>query len=664
GEMAGKLDEERFLAFLQRFCADHKEQIGEDDPLPFKLVTYYLLEVEARAECMDWAIQYLEKSECPVGLASHIAHSVAEDILNTDLSRHIEADSDPPQLKADSLARDVFNKVHEVCNRWSQSLPVFNQSERQLEVSTYYIKNTRRKMEDRHVVLPDLNSLFGFKDAVDQSYFAVFDGHGGVDASVYAATHLHHNIVNHPNFNDDLETAMRHGFTDTDAKFVAKAARESIRSGSTGVCTILRDGTLHVAWLGDSQAMLVKNGSQFTLMEPHKPEREDEKKRIEELGGCVVWYGAWRVNGSLSVSRAIGDADHKPYISGEPDYASFPIGGSDDYIVLACDGLWDTVTPNDLVHIVHEHIKETNDYNSVAKKLVETARDNGSNDNITVVVVFLRRDIGTPSGGEAEKEAEGQQKDSGDHNSAAPPDNSQGEDQGNTDQSGGSNINQSGDSNTHNTQMNSNNSLQYNTVSKELNSTLLLHANTSETDGNNNFPSKPKNRNNFHHYGGTNHNFDSSHFELGAMDSAITSINNRPPIGRVGNHKIKLPKITSSSSRPDGGVELFGGIMAHKVTLGSREESNRVAMNNNINSRPQDCATTTTTAKLDLNPPLRKYSGNAPLNKDDLSSHTPLPDIQTTEATSTIYGSRSPELFVHQEAKKSFRPRKSRLFRI
>jgi len=42
-------------------------------------------------------------------------------------------------------------------------------------------------------------------------------------------------------------------------------------------------------------------------MNPHKPEREDEKKRIEEMGGCVVWFGAWRVNGSLAVSRAIGD---------------------------------------------------------------------------------------------------------------------------------------------------------------------------------------------------------------------------------------------------------------------------------------------------------------------------------------------------------------------
>lgn len=33
---------------------------------------------------------------------------------------------------------------------------------------------------------------------------------------------------------------------------------------------------------------------------------QDEKQRIEALGGCVIWFGTWRVNGSLSVSRAIG----------------------------------------------------------------------------------------------------------------------------------------------------------------------------------------------------------------------------------------------------------------------------------------------------------------------------------------------------------------------
>ena len=52
---------------------------------------------------------------------------------------------------------------------------------------------------------------------------------------------------------------------------------------------------------------MCKGGQFVELMDPHKPQREDEKKRIEESGGVIVWYGAWRVNGVLSVARAIGD---------------------------------------------------------------------------------------------------------------------------------------------------------------------------------------------------------------------------------------------------------------------------------------------------------------------------------------------------------------------
>lgn len=55
---------------------------------------------------------------------------------------------------------------------------------------------------------------------------------------------------------------------------------------------------------------------------------QDEKERIEALGGCVVYFGAWRVNGNLSVSRAIGDVEHKPYISGEPCVSEFTLEGN------------------------------------------------------------------------------------------------------------------------------------------------------------------------------------------------------------------------------------------------------------------------------------------------------------------------------------------------
>ena len=64
--------------------------------------------------------------------------------------------------------------------------------------------------------------------------------------------------------------------------------------------------------------MLCRDGKVVELMKPHKPQNEDEKQRIEAAEGVVVWYGAWRVNGILSVARAIGDRKLKQWVIGDP----------------------------------------------------------------------------------------------------------------------------------------------------------------------------------------------------------------------------------------------------------------------------------------------------------------------------------------------------------
>jgi len=45
----------------------------------------------------------------------------------------------------------------------------------------------------------------------------------------------------------------------------------------------------------------------MALSDDHKPNRADERSRIEAAGGVVVWAGTWRVGGVLAVSRAFGD---------------------------------------------------------------------------------------------------------------------------------------------------------------------------------------------------------------------------------------------------------------------------------------------------------------------------------------------------------------------
>lgn len=103
----------------------------------------------------------------------------------------------------------------------------------------------------------------------------------------------------------------------------------------------------------------------------------------------MLWL---QTHGLVSVCCfSTGDAEHKPYICGDADSASTVLDGSEDYLILACDGFYDTVNPDEAVKVVADHLKENNgDSSMVAHKLVASARDAGSSDNITVIVVFLR----------------------------------------------------------------------------------------------------------------------------------------------------------------------------------------------------------------------------------------------------------------------------------
>ncbi|XP_071499786.1 protein phosphatase 1F-like [Diadema antillarum] len=385
----------KFKLFLEEFTAKHKGPITADDPLPFRLVTYRLTPDEIEGECIEWTMEYLfGLNHCPPLYAAAIAKATVEAVLASDISSYEdERDEEGKLVEANGFARFVFSTVHRICEEWNASMPPVETSPGIHQISLQAIRNTRRKMEDKHVVLQDVTSMFKSRlknpDGKPRAFYAVYDGHGGVDASYYAAAHLHLHTIFQPDFTESPTNALKKAFNETDEAFIQKASREGLRSGTTGVAVVVEPDTVHLAWLGDSQAVLMRDGKAVTIMDPHKPDREDEKKRIEELGGCVVWFGAWRVNGSLAVSRSIGDPDYKPYVSSDADTAILPLDGTEECIILACDGLWDVVTPEDACSTIMDYIKSGSDLSGVATKLVSMAKDSRSNDNITVLVVFL-----------------------------------------------------------------------------------------------------------------------------------------------------------------------------------------------------------------------------------------------------------------------------------
>ena len=124
----------------------------------------------------------------------------------------------------------------------------------------------------------------------------------------------------------------------------------------------------------------------ISLTVDHKPDLPGERARIEALGGRVVSYDVPRVQGVLSMSRSLGDAPLKPFVTAEPRIAEGVLGRGNDIAIIACDGLWDVLTSEEAVAIARNAAGPE----EAARLLQATALERGSMDNITVIVLDLK----------------------------------------------------------------------------------------------------------------------------------------------------------------------------------------------------------------------------------------------------------------------------------
>ena len=148
-----------------------------------------------------------------------------------------------------------------------------------------------------------------------------------------------------------------------------------------------------MAWCGDTQFCIVKNGKLDFITKTHSPNNEQEKARIEKNGGSVSHVSnVWRLNGSLGVARSFGDVDYQTYgLTCEPDTKYIELDGSEDYFILGCDGLWESLDIASLCDTIYE---QRNNVDDMAEYLVKLAKENGSSDNITAIFVLLRDNLG------------------------------------------------------------------------------------------------------------------------------------------------------------------------------------------------------------------------------------------------------------------------------
>ncbi|CAI5482709.1 unnamed protein product [Closterium sp. Yama58-4] len=204
-------------------------------------------------------------------------------------------------------------------------------------------KGRREFMEDAYQAIPQFGTTPG------NAFFGVFDGHGGTMAARFAAGNIAGNVLKAAQQGaESPEAALVEGFKETDKQFL----QQNLGSGSAVVTCWAAPGSLHVAHAGDCRAVLCRKGAASVLTSDHKASREDERDRIENLGGHVDNFtGTWRVQGVLAVTRGLGDANYKEYITPEPEVVHVPVTRDCDFLIMASDGLWDVVTNQEAVDI-------------------------------------------------------------------------------------------------------------------------------------------------------------------------------------------------------------------------------------------------------------------------------------------------------------------------
>lgn len=254
------------------------------------------------------------------------------------------------------------------------------------------LQGRRPNMEDRHVAtqVSDEEKLVG-----------VFDGHGGIGAAEYAAATLTQNFKT--NKAQTTTEKLIKAFETTDKNFLTGYQFQKDDSGTTAVVAVVNRATkkITIAHAGDSRALLIRNGKKMYATKDHKPNTLEERQRIERSGGSVltnnkggrVVYMNPRkpMDGVslLAVSRAIGDRKHKTVgVIATPDIREIGTQKG-DIVVLACDGVFDVMSNQEVVNFVNKKFDQQENPTSIARALVSEAYNKNSRDNISALIVQI-----------------------------------------------------------------------------------------------------------------------------------------------------------------------------------------------------------------------------------------------------------------------------------
>ena len=284
-------------------------------------------------------------------------------------------------------------------------------------------------LQGRRHTIEDFHSIHLYPEI---QFYGMFDGHTGNVASKYAASTLFDRLVRHlpglqvspdneSDWKAEVEKNVSQAFQETHEGFLEALALAPTmdQSGTTATALLVTSNVIVVASLGDSRAVLSSTDedgrlSGIQLTNDHVASDPRERAMVVERGGSVFSTtsgGLERVNGTLAITRSIGDAALAPMLSRIPDVTSMTRDeirklcgnmqrGLPCFVVLASDGLWDVMSNQEAVDMVANVVAayDSTDrvswnnggaFQEAAEVLAVDAFVRGSTDNIGVCVVAI-----------------------------------------------------------------------------------------------------------------------------------------------------------------------------------------------------------------------------------------------------------------------------------
>lgn len=224
----------------------------------------------------------------------------------------------------------------------------------------------------------------------------------GNRASIFSGENLHNIVACQEAFaKGDYANALKDGFLSTDRSLLHDPSFKTDPSGCTATTAIITNNRIYCANAGDSRTVLGVKGIAKPLSFDHKPQNEGERARICAAGGFVE---AGRVNGNLALSRAIGDFEFKrsaslppeeQVVTVFPDVMEHDITPDDEFLILACDGIWDCMQSQAVVEFVRRGIAEKQELSFICENIMENCLAPSSDmsgigcDNMTIMIVGL-----------------------------------------------------------------------------------------------------------------------------------------------------------------------------------------------------------------------------------------------------------------------------------